>query len=255
MPKKKADIEKEPKVERTKPEKILTDISCFDMLCDGGLNKESVNLIAGGAGCGKTIFAIQFLVDGIKCGENVLYITFEEKREELYRNMLEFGWDLEKHERDGKFVFIEYTPEKVRNMLEEGGGILESLMYKKRITRIAIDSITSFALLFETELAKREAALALFDMTRRWRTTTLLTFQKELGEEDLFSSASSSALEFEVDSIILLYFLRIGGSRRRFIEILKMRGTKHSKSLHEFEITDRGVVISKKPANISSKKR
>ncbi|MEM4703370.1 MAG: ATPase domain-containing protein [Candidatus Pacearchaeota archaeon] len=229
-----------------KQEKISTGIPVFDKITDGGFNKESVNLIVGGAGAGKTILAMQFLVNGIRKGEKCLYITFEEKREELYRNMLEFGWDLAAFEREGKFLFIEYTPEKVRKMLEEGGGALESLMYKEKITRLVIDSVTSFTLLFEGELAKREAALALFDMTRRWKTTVLLTLEKELTTKDL-TAGSSSALEFEADSIILLYFLRRDGQRKRFIEVLKMRGTGHSKFLYSFEISSKGIEINPKP--------
>jgi circadian clock protein KaiC len=230
-----------------KPIKTPTGISIFDTLCDGGLNKESVNLIVGGAGSGKTIFSVQFLIEGLKRGEICMYITFEEKRDELYGNMLEFGFDLEKYEKAGNFVFIEYSPEKVKAMLEEGGGTLESLVYKKKINRLVIDSITSFTLLFESELAKREAALALFDIIKRWKCSVLLTMEKELSRNELISG-SESAMEFEVDSVILMFFLRMSsGQRTRLIEILKMRGTKHSKSVYPFEISSKGIEISKSP--------
>ncbi len=233
-------------IKSKKNEKIETKISIFDQMTNGGFEKESINLLVGGAGAGKTVFAIQFLIEGVKLGETSIYITFEEKKEELYRNMLKFGWDLEKYEKAGKFIFVEYTPEKVKQMLEEGGGALDSLMYKKNVNRLVIDSVTSFTLLFEGELAKREAALALFEMTRRWKTTVLLTIEKELTVSDL-SSGSASALEFEADSIILLYFLREKSQRRRLIEVLKMRGTNHSTSLYPFEISKKGIDISKKP--------
>ncbi|MCS7134688.1 MAG: hypothetical protein NZ889_02420, partial [Candidatus Pacearchaeota archaeon] len=232
--------------ENKKVEKVPTGIPVFDEITDGGFIKESVNLIVGGAGAGKTIFAIQFLVNGMKKGETCLYLTFEEKKQNLYNNMKQFGWDLEAYEKKGNFIFIEYTPEKVRKMLEEGGGALESLMYRKRVTRLVIDSVTSFTLLFESEIAKREAALALFDMTRRWKTTALLTLEKELTPQDLISG-SGSAIEFEADSIVLLYFLRRNGERKRLLEVLKMRGSKHSKKLYPFEITQKGIEISKKP--------
>jgi len=229
-----------------KKEKIPSGISIFDDISGGGFNEESINLIVGGAGAGKTIFSLQFLINGMKKGEICLYITFEEKKEELYRNMLSFGWDLESYEKQGKFIFVEYTPEKVKQMLEEGGGALESLMYKKKISRLVIDSVTSFTLLFEGELAKREAALALFEMTRRWKTTVLLTLEKELTTTDM-TSGSGSAIEFEADSIVLLYFIRQDGGRQRLIEILKMRGTKHSTNIYPFYITPKGVDISSKP--------
>jgi len=231
----------------SKIKKTPTGMPVFDKMCDGGLNSESVNLVVGGAGSGKTIFSVQFLYEGLRRGETCMYITFEEKRDELFENMLEIGFDLEKYEKAGNFIFIEYSPEKVRAMLEEGGGTLESLVYKKKINRLVIDSITSFTLLFESELAKREAALSLFDIIKRWKCSVLLTMEKELSADELFYG-SESAMEFEVDSVILMFFLRIkDGLRQRLIEILKMRGTKHSKYAYPFEITDKGITISKSP--------
>lgn len=226
-------------------EKIPTGVSTFDKMCSGGFNKESVNLIVGGAGSGKTIFSVQFLYGGLERGEKCMYITFEEKRDEIYRNMLNLGFDLEKYEKAGKFIFIEYSPEKVKSMLEEGGGTLESLVYKEKINRLVIDSITSFTLLFESELSKREAALSLFDIIKRWKCTVLLTMEKELTKEELISG-SESAMEFEVDSVILMFYLRLDGYRNRLIEILKMRGTKHSREIFPFEIGKGGIEISKK---------
>src|SRR3989344_8978614 len=141
-------------------ERVATGIKHFDSLIDGGFAKNSTNLIVGSSGSGKTIFAVEFLIEGMKNGENCLYITFEEGKGEFYANMLEFGWDLAKYEKEEKFFFLEYTPEKVKTMLEEGGGSIESIVLTKKIKRIVIDSITSFELLFERELEKRESALS-----------------------------------------------------------------------------------------------
>ncbi len=223
-----------------KDTRIPTGIKNFDHIIEGGFEKNSVNLIVGGSGSGKTIFAVQFLIEGINRGENVLYITFEENKKEFYANMSRFGWDLEKNEKDGKFFFLEYSPEKVMTMLEEGGGAIESIVVKNKIQRIVIDSITSFALLFNEELAKREAALVLFDMIRKWNCTSLLTLQEEPSNR---TTGYSVSLEFESDSIILLYFIKVRGERRRFIEVLKMRGTKHSTRTYPLSITDKGVVL------------
>lgn len=221
--------------------KITSGVKGFDSLIGGGFESNSVNLIVGGSGSGKTIFAMHFIWAGIQKGENALYITFEEKRSEFFSNMAELGWDLEKVEKNGKFVFLEYSPEKIRNMLEEGGGVIESIVIKNKIKRIVIDSVTSFALLFESELEKREAALSLFDIIRKWNCTSILTLE----EDPQNKTGSSSSLEFEADSIVLIYFLREGERRRRLVEVLKMRGTKHSTDIHEFEIAKKGIEIRK----------
>ena len=81
--------------------RIATGIPGLDNLIGGGFKEKSVNLVAGGPGTGKTIFALQFLLDGLKRGEAGIYITFEEKRRNIYEDVLEFGWDLEKYEKQG----------------------------------------------------------------------------------------------------------------------------------------------------------
>ena len=220
--------------------RIRTGIPNFDSLIQGGLENNSTNIIVGGAGSGKSIFATQFLIEGLKRGEKCLYVTFEEKKSRFYQNMLKFGWNLQDYEKKGLFTFLEYTPIKVKTMLEEGGGTIEALVLSKKITRIVIDSLTSFALLFEDELEKREAALALFDMIRKWSCTSLLTLEEEPEEKE---KTASKPLEFESDSIILLYFKREGEQRKRYLEILKMRGTKHSKKVYEFVIIANGLSI------------
>jgi len=228
-------------------ERVPTHISKFDKLIEGGFKKNSTNLLVGGAGSGKTIFATQFLIGGIKKGEKCLYVTFEEKKDQFYKNMLRFGWDLADYEKKGLFTFLEYTPAKVKTMLEEGGGAIESIILRKKISRMIIDSITSFALLFEDEFQKREASLSLFNMIKKWNCTALLTFEGKPRKEE---KIDSKALEFESDSIILLYYPREKVERHRYLEILKMRGTKHSKKIYRFHIEKGGIIISPGPSSI-----
>jgi len=224
------------------PERVSSGVYGFDELVEGGFENGSVNLVVGDSGSGKTIFALQFLIDGLKKGKTCLYITFEEKKEEFYKNMLDFGWNLEDYEKKNKFFFLEYNPEKVKAMIEEGGGEIENIVFKNKISRLVIDSVTSFALLFEDELQKREASLALFDIIRKWKCTSILTLQ----EDPKNRKGESSSLEFETDSIILIYFVREKKKRERFIEVLKMRGTRHSNEIHPLEISNKGFYVSKK---------
>lgn len=234
---------KKPEIKRRVEERVSTGIESLNKFTEGGFEKNSVNLLVGSSGSGKSIFAVQFLIEGIKKGEKCLYVTFEEKKEEFFSNMIDFGWDLEKLEKEEKFLFLEYSPEKVRTMLEEGGGSIESMILRKKISRIVIDSITSFELLFDDELEKREAALELFGMLRKWNCTSLLTYEKNLFME---KRASSETLEFESDSIILLYFIREKKERERYIEIIKMRSTKHSRKIYPVSIGKKGISISEK---------
>ena len=223
-------------------ERIKTGIINLDPLIDGGFKKNSTNLVAGGAGTGKTIFAIQFLVEGLLRGESVIYVTFEEKKQTLYEDMLEFGWDLAKYEKQGKFILLEYKPEQVKQLITEGGGILENIIEKSKAKRLVIDSISSFSLLYKDELAKKESALALFELIDKWDCTALLTAQDETDREDVISAA----LEFEVDGIILLYHVKTKGVRKRAMEIMKMRGTKIPEKTMSIDITSKGIKINPK---------
>ena len=225
--------------------RVSTGIGGFDAMTDGGFDENSINLIAGGSGAGKTIFAVRFLLEGLKKGEKVLYITFEEKKKDFYENIAKLGWDLEKAEKTGNFIFLEYAPEKVKMMLDEGGGTIESTVLKHGIKRLVIDSITSFSLMFEDELSKRQAILNLFDIIRKWNCTTLLTVQHDpLAKK----GKSVDHTEFEADSITLIYYVKSGERRKRFIEVLKMRGTDHSREIHQMLIR-KGIQVGA-PANV-----
>ena len=184
--------------------KIKTGIPFLDTLTTGGFEKNSSNLIIGDTGSGKTIMGMQYLIGGLINNEKCLYITFEEKKEVFYENMKKLGWDLLTYEKKGMFFFLQYDPKKVKTMLEEGGGIVENIILKQKITRMVIDSITSFVILFEREIEKREAVLSLFDILRKWNCTTILIYEGD----PLRMDKDIQILEFESDSIIFLYFLR-----------------------------------------------
>ena len=102
--------------------RVPTGVPNFDKLVEGGFQSESINLLAGGAGSGKTIFAIQYLINGIeKYNEPGMYITFEERKNKLYRDMLEFGWDLAKYEKEGKIRPLTKDEKHKREMLVTAG--------------------------------------------------------------------------------------------------------------------------------------
>ena len=231
-------------------EKISTGIPELDKLISGGFIAESINLVEGGSGSGKSILAMQYLLEGLRKGESTMYVTFEEKKENFYKNMKKLGWDLEKEEKSKKFIFLEYSPEKIKMMLDEGGGAIESLVLRNKVKRIVIDSITSFSLLYDNLLEKRGANIGFFDIIRKWKCTTLFTVQYD---PSTTKKKDISLLEFEVDGIILLYFEKINNRRKRSLEIIKMRGTEHSTDMHSFTI-NHGIKINTTPQKTISKK-
>ena len=102
-------------------------------------------------------------------------------------------------------------------------------------------------MLFEDEFAQRGAALALFGMIRDWEATAILTLEEEPDIET--SNSGSRAMEFEVDSLTFLYFVRRKEKRERFLEVLKMRGVEHARRVYPFEISKKGIIVGKKPVS------
>jgi len=220
-------------------ERVPTGIVGFDKLINGGLVRQSVNLISGGPGSGKTIFAMQFIINGIRFyNEPGVYVALEESKEKVYRYMSVFGWDLEKLEKEGKFAFLECTPEEIKKILEEGGGLIESAIERIKAKRLVIDPLSTFVLLHGDELAEREDCLALFNMINKWDCTTILTSDHEADMN--LEYKIDLPIEFEVEGLILLHNFKKRAEMQRAIEISKMRGTDHAKDIIPYKITDKG---------------
>jgi hypothetical protein len=116
------------------------------------------------------------MADAVKI--TVIATGFEEKKEKIYTHMSRFGWDLEALEKDKKIFIYEYSPQEVDRFIKEGGAI-EALIRANKIDRVVIDSITSYAVLHDTEAERRASIIRLLEMLRRWNVTTLLTSEAE----------------------------------------------------------------------------
>jgi len=220
--------------------RVKTGIDGLDDVMGGGFEPGSVNLLCGGPGTGKSIFALQFLVNGVeKFDEPGVYITFEESKSNIFKHVAGFGWDLKKLEDQGKLAIIEYTPENVKKLLTEGGGEVDLVVENIKAKRIVIDSLTAFALLFNDGLARMEAFLDLFKLIKRWGCTALLIAEDE---QDV-KKHNPQGIEFEVDGVILMYNIRKGDVRERALEILKIRGVSHSNRIFPMKITNKGIVL------------
>ena len=131
--------------------KVATGISGFDEVTQGGLPEGRPTLVCGGPGCGKTLFALQFLVHGASRGENGVFVTFEETEEDLLKNAASLGYDLpDLIER--KRIAIEYVRVERSEIEETGEYDLEGLFIRldhalrtTRARRIVLDTIESLA--------------------------------------------------------------------------------------------------------------
>ncbi len=220
--------------------RIKTGIPGFDDLVEGGFVTGSINLISGDAGTNKSIFSMQFVVNGIiKYNEPGVYVSFEQTKQNVYDEMLVFGWDLKKLEDEGKFIFLEYTPEQVDNVIRTGGGIIADVIQSIKAKRLAIDSLTALTSLYDSSQKRREELLKLFNLIRKWDCTAILIAENAQSIE----RHNTLEADYEVDSEIDIYTQRTIKEGEKILEVYKMRATKHSTYMHKITVGPKGLLI------------
>ncbi len=226
------------------PKKIKTGVDGLDKMLNGGLIEGRPYLVTGGPGAGKTILAMQFLVEGTKTMEKGLYIALEEQADELKSNMETLGWDLR------NIKIMDTTQEigtkrwalRAESIVSKPELNLTNLLvalrdkiaaYKPK--RIVIDSVTSMKMLYQNECDARRDLLALVNFLTSVECTTILT--AETGDDNILME------EFLASGVIKLEMIDNRGEVINGIRIEKMRGTDFDKHLRPMKITNNGIVV------------
>ncbi|MFH1286128.1 MAG: ATPase domain-containing protein [Candidatus Micrarchaeota archaeon] len=233
-----------PKPKSSEPKLTQTGIDGLDQLVSGGFPPGSIVTLTGETGTGRTTFAMQFLYNGaVKYKEPGIYISFEEPKYLLFRNMQRFKWNLEKLEAEHKLVFIQYPPHEIDHFLMQEN-VIHELVRELGIKRMVIDSITPLALLYSDEQERRKAFLSLIDKLRKWGCTTLIL----AGSTESRANTPNSAYGIEnlSDGWISLYQIRDGMERKRALEIIKFRGVSHGCKLCPVKLSQTGIKIESK---------
>lgn len=229
-------------------EKVKTGISGFDLLSEGGLPKGRTTLVAGTAGSAKTIFACQFLVEGIKEEQNGVFVTFEESPQAIRKNMRGFGWEIEQWEAEKKFAFVDASPKTGNRPLVSGeydlGPLLARLEYAIEQVQAQRVSMDSLGAVFSYVPDMAQVRGDLFDIAwalREREITSVLTSERTQEYGDI---SRYGVEEFVADNVVILRNVLVEEKRRRTIEILKYRGTPHQHGEFPFTILpDQGIVV------------
>jgi circadian clock protein KaiC len=230
-------------------QKHATGIPGFDLIAEGGLPRARATLIAGSAGSAKTVMATHFLAAGIRdVDEPGVFVTFEDRVEDLRANMLGFGWDIAEWERQGKWCFIDAAPNPEEPTPIVGSFDLSGLLVRiehaiKKIgaKRIALDSLNALFVQFPQQEILRAELFSITTALKRLGVTIVFTGERidEYGEV-----TRHGIEEFVADNVIILRNLLDNERRRRTIEILKLRGAPHQRGEFPFTITSRdGIVV------------
>jgi KaiC/GvpD/RAD55 family RecA-like ATPase len=217
-------------------ERINSGINGLDELVRGGFPKWSTILVSGAPGTGKTIFSLQFLVNGvIQSEEKGVYISLEEDVGRIKRYIYStFGWPLEELEKEKKLLLVKSDIYDFENFKT----LIETNVEKISAERIVIDPLTVISLFFERPIEIRRSLLDLDRLLKRLNCTTLLTCEIPEGSNSI---SSFGIEEFTCDGIVLLSY-SLGFPRG--ITIRKMRATDHNINMHPFEIrSGEGIIV------------
>ncbi|WP_225876048.1 ATPase domain-containing protein [Infirmifilum lucidum] len=230
-----------------------TGVPGLDEILAGGFLRGKTYLVAGEAGCGKTIFSIQFLIHGALRGEPGLYIAIDEPTNQLLRGLKLFGWDLGDLVSSRKLMFLDmrthfskiYMREE-RKHIEPRYIIEQILNAAKRISakRLVIDPIAPLVyggreedVLYAREFLRE----MVFAIEKTGELTTIMTSEIPTGSTKL---SRFGVEEFLASGIIVLGIEEIYGNVERVMYIRKARWAPVKPSKYIFDIVSgKGIVI------------
>jgi KaiC/GvpD/RAD55 family RecA-like ATPase len=228
-------------------ERTATGIKGFDKLVQGGLLRGKTVLLSGTPGTGKTIFALQYIYNGATMfNEPGVYITFEERVDSLKSQAMQFGWDLDRLEKEGKLRLL-HIPVTTLNK-NTVGNIIE-IAKEFNAKRLVIDSLSTLSINTPSvissaphsgEFATKKFIYLFIDSLRQLKNTTTLLISQNASEGGI---SNDSVSEFVCDGVIQFIYESMGGDFSRSLVIRKTREIKNDSDIHPVEIGKEGIVV------------
>lgn len=254
------------KSEEKKDDKwIFTGISGFDELLDKGIPVGSTIIVAGGPGCGKTIFCSQLIYNKASEGEDCVFLSMEERPEKLKDHMLEFGFKVEEIERSDEQIILRANgrgrislkrlqpirlARSIEALLEKASGtlpvdidlVLDFIPEGFNACLLVLDSISAIETAFSG--TKRQYRIYIEQLFRYFEEMNLTTFMITESSDAPHKFSNTGVEEFLADGIFVFYNFQGVKKRTRGAEIYKLRGASHSQKIVPMDITGNGIKIS-----------
>lgn len=231
--------------EKFKFPKTPTGVEGLDEITDGGFPQGRPTLICGGAGCGKTLLSMQFLIKGItEYNEPGVFMSFEEPSKDLTLNVKSLGFDLEKLKADKKLVVDHVRVE--RSEIEEAGeydldGLFVRLGYAidtVKAKRVVLDTLESLFAGLDNQAILRAELRRLFHWLKEKGVTAIIT-----GERGNGTLTRQGLEEYVSDCVIMLDHRVIEQVSTRRLRIVKYRGSTHGTNEYPFLIDEDGISV------------
>lgn len=226
--------------------KVPSGLKGFDDITGGGLPLGRPTLVTGGAGSGKTVFAMQFLYRGaMDHNEPGIFVSFEESREDLLTNFASFGYDLNGLEKK-KLLKIDYVRIERSEIEETGEYDLEALFIRLEqaidsigAKRVVLDTIEALFSAFLSEAIIRAELRRLFKWLKDKGVTTIIT-----GEPGPPGQLTRFGLEeYVADCVIHLEHVFRERIATRYMKIIKYRGSDYSTNLFPYLVNSTGISV------------
>ena len=216
--------------------RLESGIFGLDELLYGGFVKNTVNALIGTTGCGKTIFSMQFLLEGLEAGEKCVYVSIDLSEEEFIRIAQSMGWDLKKYVRTRQL--------KIGQFYVKDASFLDSDLIKfvkGEDLRIVIDSFSP--LIASADYSSRSSVGFFFKTLREYGTALVTLEEPFIGEPSALSNISL----FLADSVIQLKNVGVGELYSRTLRVVKHRMSRHADGVYPYRIIEGvGIVIEEK---------
>ena len=228
----------------------MTGIEGFDTVLYGGIPRSNTVLLTGSCGTGKTSLALEFLIHGAAKGENSLFISVTEDSDKMLANIIPYNFFSDELVEPGRLVFVDLPVlyerlgmTKAELSMEEIDLLvtaIASLARELGTKRLVIDSITSVCYKLKTSEKIRDFVLKISKALAMIECTSLLVSEVAAQSDSYSMFGVEEAIS---DGIILMANMERRGDLLRTLQVIKMRGTMHSRAKYVLDLTPEGVLL------------